>query len=307
MGICRILIVPALALTACATTPKGGPDLAPVDIAVSPKEAGPGEEFFVTGAIDNVGDAAIVAGAPGAYANVALFNVDTGDLAADLGTWRVADLPAGGRSPQSASYFAPPGLKPGKYYVCVFADPGYEIAEPNENNNNVCTTMSLLSGPAPKADLVIDRIRRIGTKGASYEIEIRVRNAGATEAPATRLMAFRRDPRAPILLTTCAATLTQWESGLPPACGDVEAPAVGAGKSAVIKAFVTIPRSSGSMPINRPPVDEEDPRYRRMTVDILADACHAPSDPTPMPHWCRVRETNEINNFADVRVRTPRE
>ena len=182
--------------SACATTPTAPPhDLSVNAVSVSPMVAGPTDEFAVSTTALNIGDGAVFApklDEPAGYVSIALFRQSDGKEVAGLSRTPlpVGDFQPNSSFPVSQMFSTPPGLAPGEYTLCATADAATDNQDANAGNNRACTNLSVLGAPAPKADLVIDSIRRIGAAEASFEIVVDIRNAGSAEAAPFRLMAF---------------------------------------------------------------------------------------------------------------------
>jgi hypothetical protein len=206
----------------------------------------------------------------------------------------------------TSTAMTPSGFLPGDYYICGDVDPGDRIEESNEDNNRACTPFTVIDGPAMKPDLIIESVKSIGVVEASYKVIIKVRNAGGVAAASFPVMAFRRSPRHPVLLTSCPLTESQRTSGGAAPCGGIWAVnPLAPGAVAEWTGYVTFPYAGGFPTNPLPPKPKpEKPHYE--TVDFMADGCFAPVEPTPLPAWCRVDELDELNNFATKQVIVPR-
>lgn len=293
--------ISALALGACATS---GPDLVVSDLAVSPAAVAPGAPVSVRSEVTNAGrkPVADAYGAPiAAGVAIGLFTREADPTPVKpLSAWSLpGDDPMGPgeKSWQDQSVLAPSGLKAGPYYVCAEADGEGLVAEANEGNNRRCAPLSILAGPVSRADLIVEQVKTMGYELASAKVSIRVKNVGEASAGEFPVMAFLRWPRRPVLLTACPLTEAQRVAGSPPACGGLwtrqQLPPGGAVEWI---GYLTFGFGGSNMPTT--PVGPQKPPVVKEMVDFMADGCFAPTDPEPLPRWCRVDEIDEINNFA---------
>jgi hypothetical protein len=293
--------VSALALSACATS---GPDLVVSDLAVSPAAVAPGAPVSVRSEVTNAGKKPVTDayGAPiAAGVAIGLFTRQADQTPVKpLSAWSLpGDDPMGPgeKSWQDQNVLAPSGLKAGPYYVCAVADDEGLVAEADEGNNRRCAPLSILAGPVSRADLIIEQVKTMGYELASAKVSIRVKNVGEAAAGEFPVMAFLRWPRRPVLLTACPLTEAQRVAGSVPACGGLwtrqQLPPGGAVEWI---GYLTFGFGGSNMPTT--PVGPQKPPVVKEMVDFMADGCFAPTDPEPLPRWCRVDEIDEINNFA---------
>lgn len=294
-----------MALGACAS----GPDLAVTDLALSTNAIAPGAPVSVRSEVTNIGEAPVADdfGAPvSATVAIGLFaRQDDPAAFSELSAWSLpGDYPMepGEARSEEQTVLAPSGLKAGPYFICADADREDLVVEDNERNNRACAPLSILAGPLTRADLIIEHVKTLGDELASAKVSIRVKNVGEAEADIFPVMAFTRWPRRPVMLTACPLTEAQRVAGSAPACGGLWTRAsLPPGGAVEWIGYLTFGFGGSNMPVT--PVGPQKPPVERETVDFMADGCFAPADPEPLPHWCRVDEIDEINNFAEKVIR----
>ena len=303
MGNIRFLAyASALALAGCgATTPR--PDLTVNTLSASPAEATSGTAITITSAMRNSGDAATTE--PAAM-DIGVYGAVKSAPLTSLTSWRQPDGAslAPGENVQDVDQVNAPGLQPGAYSICAAADPDDEISEADEDNNQSCIPFTVLAGEALRADLVIEKVTPVGPDQASLKVKVKIKNAGSVEAGPFRIMAFRRNPRQPLLLIECPLTEGQLAAGSPASCDDLkQREPLAPGASAELTGYFAYVIAGGASLIRTPigPGDPNPPVNR--SVDFMVDGCFPPIDGSPV--YCVVEEVDELNNFkgATLKVR----
>ncbi len=298
-------IVSVVALAACAS----GPDLFVSDLYLSSSAVVLGAPVTVRSEISNIGDRSVADefGAPILTSvRVGLF-ARQNDLAAlhPLSAWALSgdySMEPEAKEWQEQTVLAPSGLKAGPYFVCADVDAEGIVDEKDEANNRRCEQLSLTVGPLTRPDLIIEQVKALGQELASAKVSIRVKNVGEAPAAEFPVMAFRRWPRRPVLLTACPLTEAQRVAGSPPACGELwSRQALPPGGAVEWIGYLTFSFGGSNMPVT--PVGPSKPQDLRETVDFMADGCFGPTEKEPLPRWCRVDEIDEINNFAEKVIR----
>ena len=290
------------ALGACATTAPL-PDLTVGRLDAAPAEATAGSSFSLTTAIRNAGSGA----APAPAAIDVHFQATADETTiADLTAWRQPDgsLLQPGESVEDVAPVRAPALQPGTYSICATVDPEAAIAEADEDNNRTCIPFTILAGAPRRADLVIEKVTPIGPVEASLKVTVKIRNAGSEAAGPFRLMAFRRNPRQPLLLIECPLTEGQLAAGSPASCDDLTQRApLAPGASAELTGYFAYVVAGGASFIRNPigPGNPNPPVNR--SVDFMVDGCFPPEDGAPV--FCAIDEIDELNNFkgATLKVR----
>lgn len=284
------------ALAACVTT-ASSPDLVVSRLDVSPARVSAGSVISIASGVENRGGAPTdrpVSMEIALYAD-ALSNAPI----APLTTWRQNDgesLAAGAGVEDVEEARLSPALKPGFYAVCGEVDPFDEIGESDETNNRSCAPFEILAGPPRLSDLVVESVTAVGPVEASLKVKIKIRNAGSAAAGPFRVMAFRRNPRQPILLIECPLTEGQLSAGSPASCADLtQRTPLGGGESAELIGYVSYVVAGGANlirnPVGRGPANPA----KKRSIDIMVDGCFPPEDGSPV--HCAVEEIDEINNF----------
>ncbi len=309
----RMLFAALAAMTSACATTGDLPDLTVGELSVTPAAAAPGEQVTITSEIINLGRGDVVS-SDGALLptsmDIQIFShFDDFNPLAFLTSWGPsADDPlgAGGAAFNTTTIATPTVLAAGGYYICADVDFADRIYESDEENNRSCVAFTILDGPVNKPDLIIESVRAVRAVEASYEVVIRVKNAGVSAADIFPVLAFRRAPREPILLTICPLTRAQRATGGQPPCpGVTTVEPLAPGAVAEWTAYVTFPYA-GAMPTNPLPGDPKPEKPHYETVDFMADGCFAPLDPAPASPYCRINEIDELNNFAEKTVIVPR-
>jgi len=288
-------------LSACATTATL-PDLVVGRLEAAPAETTAGSDFSLATSIRNAGGAPTAA--PAAM-DVRLQRNAGEPPIADLTRWRQADdahLQPGEESSDVAA-IRTPALTPGAYAICATVDPDGAIAEADEANNEACIPFTILAGAPRRADLVIEEVTSIGTVEASLKVKVKIRNAGSEAAGPFRIMAFRRNPRQPLLLIECPLTEGQLVSGSPASCDDLTQKApLAAGASAELTGYFAYVIAGGASFVRTPvgPGNPNPPVLR--TVDFMVDGCFPPEDGSPV--YCVVDEIDELNNFKGATLKS---
>lgn len=288
-------LVTALSLCGCATTHQL-PDLTVTRLDASPAETTAGSSLSLRSAIRNAGDAPTAAPAeldirifadPGAQSPVA-----------DLTAWGQPEGSAlgPGETVEDQANIRTPALQPGSYSICATADPDNSVEESLEGNNRACIPITIIPGAPRRADLVIEKVTAIGTDQASLKVKLKIRNAGSDTAGPFRIMAFRRNPRQPLLLIECPLTEGQLSAGSPASCDDLtRREPLAAGASTEITGYFAYVVANGASFIRNPiGPGNPNPPVRR-TIDFMVDGCFPPEDGSPV--YCAVDEIDEINNF----------
>lgn len=289
-----------ISLSACAATAPL-PDLSVGKLEAAPAEATAGSAISLMTAIRNAGAGA--ATAPAAM-DVDIRAAASSPPIAGLTAWRQPDgaLLRPGESAEDIASARAPALQPRPYSICATVDPENEIAEADEANNRACIAFTIVAGAPRRADLVIEKVTPVGPVEASLKVKVKIRNAGSQAAGPFRIMAFRRNPRQPLLLIECPLTEGQLAAGSPASCDDLTQRALlepGAvaeltGYFAYVIAggasFVRTPVGSGNP---NPPVSR--------SVDFMVDGCFPPEDSAPV--YCAIDEIDELNNFKGATLK----
>ena len=299
-------ILASLALAACASS---YPDLAVTDLSLSSGAVAPGAPVTLRSEVTNIGAAAVAdpyGGPIPATVAIGLYALpDDPSAVTGLSVWSLpGDYPMepGEVRAEQQTVLAPSSLAAGPYFVCAEADSEDLVAEENERNNRDCAPLSVLAGPLARADLIVEHVKTLGHELASAKVSIRVKNVGEADADVFPIMAFTRWPRRPVMLTACPLTEAQRVAGSAPACGGLwTRQKLPPGGAVEWIGYLTFGFGGSNMPVT--PVGPQKPPVERETVDFMADGCFAPADPEPLPHWCRVDEIDEINNFAEKVIR----
>lgn len=285
----------AAALAGCATTATK-PDLVVSRLEVSPAEATAGTTVTVTSEVTNIGGAAT---ASPAIVDIQIFatGIDTAPLA-ELTAWQQAptETLAPGASVGDQANARIPGLRPGAYTACAIVDPENAINEALEDNNRLCAPLTIFAGAPRRADFVIENIASLGAVEASVKVKIKIKNAGADAAGPIRIMAFRRNPRLPLLLTECPLTEGQLAAGSPASCDDLTLRGpLKAGASTELTGYFAFVVANGASFVRTPIGGNPRPAVKR-TIDFMVDGCFPPEDGSPV--YCAVDEIDELNNFS---------
>lgn len=285
----------AAALAGCATTATK-PDLVASRLEVSPAEATAGTTVTVTSEVTNIGGAAT---ASPAIVDIQIFatGIDTAPLA-ELTAWQQAptETLAPGASVGDQANARIPGLRPGAYTACAIVDPENAINEALEDNNRLCAPLTIFAGAPRRADFVIENIASLGAVEASVKVKIKIKNAGADAAGPIRIMAFRRNPRLPLLLTECPLTEGQLAAGSPASCDDLTLRGpLKAGASTELTGYFAFVVANGASFVRTPIGGNPRPAVKR-TIDFMVDGCFPPEDGSPV--YCAVDEIDELNNFS---------
>lgn len=296
-----LLIGSATAMMAAART-SAGPDLVVVDLAATPTEAAAGAEIEIFSAVKNLGKRTRAA-----------IDVDIGVFARATDASPLAPLTAWSKSSglkrnqkvdDAARVFLPGGLAAGDYYLCADIDPDGAIAESDESNNRRCASFKVNAAPGGetgKADLVIDKVTAIERSLASLKVRIKLRNVGAeTINQSFKVKAFRRNPRLPLYLATCALTDGQLAAGSPAGCPDLTFEGTLApGATTEIDGYFNYYVAGASL-VTQPLNPGATPAVESAMVDFMVDGCFPPIDGEAV--WCAINEIDEINNFRSVRL-----
>lgn len=297
---CLFGLASIVSLASCATAPSAS-DLVVDRISAAPASATAGSSIEITSIVRNGGDAAT---SQPVATDIEL--LASGNPVALLRSWRQADgeILSAGASIDDVAGVRLPAIRPGSYSICAIADPGNEISESDENNNEACAPFDIAEGAPRRADLVIEKVTPLGQDQASLKVKIVIRNAGSEAAGPFRIMAFRRSPRLPILLVECPLTEGQLNSGSPAACDDLtQRISLAAGASAELTGYLAYVISNGASLV-RNPIGPGDPNpLVRREIDFMVDGCFPPQDGSPV--YCAVDEIDELNNFkgAALKVR----
>jgi hypothetical protein len=294
-----IFTLSALALMAARAS---RPDLVADDVKATPAAAQAGAEIEIRSTVRNAGKRTKSA----IDVDVGVFVRATDATAiAPLTAWtKSTGLGSGKKAEDATRVYTPAGLTAGDYFICADADPDKRITEENEDNNRSCVNFTVLPKPgdtAGGADLVIESITPGAAAQASLTVKIRIRNAGVSPVDRPfKVKAFRRNPRAPLYLTSCPLTEGQLAAGSPSGCPDLtydKTLAPGASDEIVGyfnyyvagASLVTQPIKPGQP---KPPGDAP--------VDFMVDGCFPPADHSEV--WCAINEIDEINNFKMKRL-----
>lgn len=299
----NLSLAAALSLGGCATTQQL-PDLTVSRLEASPAETTAGSSLALKSAIRNTGKAAT---ASPAELDIQIFADQNAQIpVADLTAWGQPEGSALGPSEtvEDEANIRTPGLQPGAYSICATADPDDSVAESLEDNNRACIPFTIAAGAPRRADLVIEKITAIGPDQASLKVKLKIKNAGSDAAGPFRIMAFRRNPRQPLLLIECPLTEGQLNAGSPASCDDLtQRVPLAAGASAELTGYFAFVVANGASFI-RIPIGPGNPNPPvRRTIDFMVDGCFPPEDGSPV--YCAVDEIDEINNFkgATLKVR----
>lgn len=289
-------------LSACATTAPL-PDLTIGRLDAAPAEATAGSAISLTTSVRNAGAGA--ATAPAAI-DVRIHANASEQPIADLTGWRQPDgaLLQPGESVEDTESVRAPTLQPGAYSICATADPDEEITESDETNNQACIPFTIIAGAPRRADLVIESVTPLGPVEASLKVKVKIRNAGSQAAGPFRIMAFRRNPRQPLLLIECPLTEGQLAAGSPASCDDLtQRTQLAPGASAELTGYFAYVIAGGASFI-RNPIGSGNPNPPvKRSVDFMVDGCFPPEDASPV--YCVVDEIDELNNFkgATLKIR----
>ena len=100
---------------------------------IIPDKAGPGDQIRVIAAVENRG------GSDAGKFNVDLYLTNRSVRAAEpllLGTWEVGSVPATGQASTTRTFTVPKGIIAGNYGILMDVDPGNQVAESDEGNND---------------------------------------------------------------------------------------------------------------------------------------------------------------------------
>jgi len=274
-----------------ACTPR--PDLT-VGVAAAPTSGAPGDPLAIESEIRNEGLAeAPTPEAPGSDVSTSmdifLVETTTTPIGPFLAAWGPSAALAPGAVERHRAETFVPSVPAGDYQICGDVDRVGAVAESDETNNRGCTPFTVAGAP----DLVITSVTPLGMEQASFQIRATVANQGSVDAGLFRLDVFQRSPeRWPLLTTECALTPAERAAGGSAPCGAVFVESLAAGTSVDLEAYVTLPSDRASGATER--------------VDVTADGCHAETEPAPgLPGWCRVAESDETNNAAEVEISAP--
>jgi hypothetical protein len=295
MGKIFLGLAAAALIAGCATTATK-PDLTVSRLEITPAETTAGSSVAVSSEVTNTGGAAT--GAP-AVVDVEIFatGIDAPPLATLTGWQQAPDATlAPGEKVEDEANARMPGVQPGSYNACAIVDPENAIDETHEDNNRLCTPLTILAGAPRRADFVIEKITSLGAVEASVKVKIKIKNAGAEATAPIRIMAFRRSPRLPLLLTECALTEGQLASGSPASCDDLTLrEPLAAGASTELTGYFAFVVAHGASFVRTPVGPNANPPVKR-TVDFMVDGCFPPEDGSPV--YCAVDEIDELNNFS---------
>ena len=146
-----------------------GPDLVPLNLAVSPTEGDPGSSATVTFTVANVGGE----GAPATQTNVRLSTSATEVTTDDplLATITTPALAAGAQTPEEVEVTIPADLFPGSYYVWVILDVTGTAGQSNEANDFAQTPFDVTGTPGTVSvrfyNIPFDRVVRTGLLGTT--------------------------------------------------------------------------------------------------------------------------------------------
>ena len=292
-----LLAFSVAALAACATTSEH-PDLTVSLLETTPTQTTAGSRITINSAIRNSGSAPT---GSAAAMTVDLFSDAFGSsFLAPLTAWRQGDgetLAPGAEAVDAADIRAPSALSPGLYGICAAADPDNAIVEANEDNNRACVTLEVTPGAPKSADLIIEKVAVVEKVDASLKIKVTIKNAGSLPASGPFcIMAFRRDPRLPLLFVDCPVSEGQLAAGSPVSCNYVtQSEPLAPGASAeLVGYFVYAVEGAGRLIVNWIGPGGSSPTVRR-SVDFMVDGCYPPFDHSRVE--CAVDEIDELNNF----------
>ena len=297
-----LTLIAMAALAGCKTT-----DLAMSDMVVSPASVATGEEFTVVATVKNTGNTP-VGSADGISApvtvDIQLFGTAAGFApVAYLTGWGVSsDRPFMPREEmsQSSRILASGSLAVGSYTLCADVDFKGRVTEKNEANNNACAPFTIKARDEQRADIVIDSVTTTEVEKDSQGVTVRIRNVGRSAISSQfPLMALSRETAEPMYFTTCALATADRAAGGALPCGGVWTNGtIEPGQYVELTGYVTAPLTlEAGMTTN---VIGNPPARRRIVVDIIADGCRAPGETPALPSWCRVDETNELNNTGSA-------
>lgn len=290
----------ALSIAACAVTP-ARPDLTVSRLEAAPAAATGGTSVTLASAVRNAGETAT--NAPAAM-DIRFHASAGGSPVADLTFWRQPDgaVLQPGESVEDVERVRTPALPPGAYSICAMADPDDEVAEAAEDNNSACTPFTIIAGAPRRADLVIEKVTPLGPDRASLKVKVKIRNAGSEATGPFRIMAFRRNPRQPLLLIECPLTEGQLASGSAASCDDLtQRTPLGPGESAELTGYFAYVVAGGASFV-RTPVGPGNPNPAvKRAVDFMVDGCFPPNDGSPV--YCAIDEIDEINNFKGATLK----
>ena len=238
--------------------------------------------------------------------DVRLYASESEPPIADLTAWRQPDGAAlqPGESVEDTASVRTPLLQPGAFSICATVDPEGEIAEADETNNRTCIPFTIVAGAPRRADLVIESVTPIGAAEASLKVKVKIRNAGSEAAGPFRIMAFRRNPRQPLLLIECPLTEGQLAAGSPASCDDLtQRTQLAPGASAELTGYFAYVIAGGASFVKNPIGPGNPNPLVSRSVDFMVDGCFPPEDGSPV--FCAVDEIDELNNFkgATLKVR----
>ncbi len=301
MACARILtLLPAFLLAGCVTT-EPRPDLTVSRLIAAPDGATAGTSISITSAIRNGGDTATT---EPAAVDIGIYGDTAGPALQIVGGWSQPDgaTLSPGESVEDVESVKTPSLQPGAYSICATADPEDEIAESDEDNNQLCIPFNTIEGAPRRADLVIEKVTPLGADQASLKLKIKIKNAGSEAAGPFRIMAFRRSPRLPVLLIECPLTEGQLAAGSPASCDDLtQREALAPGASAELTGYFAYVVANGASFV-RNPVGPGNPNPAvNRNVDLMVDGCFPPEDGSPV--YCAIDEVDELNNFKGATLK----
>jgi subtilase family serine protease len=94
----------------------------------------------------------------------------------------VISLAKGTSSTGTTALLVPSTTPPGSYYICAMADSLNQVAESNESNNTLCSSIQVT---VPPPDLIISALSTTATtatKGHSFSISFTIKNQGGSKA-----------------------------------------------------------------------------------------------------------------------------
>ncbi|NTV00182.1 MAG: hypothetical protein HGA55_03555, partial [Methanoregulaceae archaeon] len=193
----KIAIICVLTLFAIAAVFPGtaavvnGPDLLALSVT-GPGSAVAGKTVSLSITLQNIGSAS--AGSSYAYYYLSKDTTFTPDDIY-IGKDYCSSLSPGATKKSSFSGRIPKATEPGQYYFVALADGSLRVAETNEGNNAVSSTVPVSISGAPRPDLVVSAVSAPGScsPGSKVSISSTVKNIGSASASSSYI-AFYLSP-----------------------------------------------------------------------------------------------------------------
>lgn len=288
-----------LALTACQT---GKPDLVVADLFVYPSVVAVGDAINIDSAVANNGESAVLGldGAPIPVTTELTLNARNASSPATLLTsWntdRDRELLPGDLVKNVVGVSIPRFITAGQYDVCASVDIIGVADDSAPDNNTRCSQIAVLAEPTIRPDLIISTAKIVTREDQRAKLEIDITNIGAAETTMFKVSAFRRSPRWPLFLEDCSNTNATGQ------CKDLWfEDTIAPGESKTISGWLRLDTDTRHSPYlwNG---DAPDLTPTRHYIDVMVDGCFAKTDATALAVHCRIQETDELNNFFEVKI-----